>query len=363
MPHHPKAREIEEEQSSVAKTTPAGLSTALPQGQWANNAWGNPRPADIRARDFMVKRLVTLRPEQDVFECIEHLLQHRISGAPVTTGDDRYAGVFSEKSSFGILTVSARRHRERGGALPLARDFMADALVTLDPAMDVFEAIGYLLKHRISGAPVIDAAHRFLGSFSEKTSMKVLIDAAYEQVPTTTVQAFMNPDPKRLIDEDMDLLQAIDVFATTHYRRLPVVRRSGSDEPRLIGQVSRRDVLRAAHELVGSAAERSATVQAWLDGGQKTVPEGVDPNSARAFMDTSARTIAEDYDILRIAQLFLSTPYRRVPVVDGSTLVGQLSRRDVLEAANTLLPATTPRQERTLLYLSSLREMNEAPIE
>ena len=50
----------------------------------------------------------------------------------------------------------------------LAKDIMITKLITLTPDMDVLEAIGMLLKHRISGAPVLDADHRILGVFSEK---------------------------------------------------------------------------------------------------------------------------------------------------------------------------------------------------
>ena len=55
---------------------------------------------------------------------------------------------------------------------------MVRKLVTLTPESDVFEAIGQLLKNRISGAPVVDPEGNFLGIFSEKTSMQVLISAA-----------------------------------------------------------------------------------------------------------------------------------------------------------------------------------------
>ena len=44
----------------------------------------------------------------------------------------------------------------------LAKDIMITKLITLTPDMDVLEAIGMLLKHRISGAPVLDADHRIL---------------------------------------------------------------------------------------------------------------------------------------------------------------------------------------------------------
>jgi CBS domain-containing protein len=136
----------------------------------------------------------------------------------------------------------------------LARDIMATKLVTLIPNMDVFEAIGLLLKHKISGAPVVDGDSKLLGVFSEKCSMSVLVEAAYDQLPTTELYAFMDTDV-RTVTEDTDLLTIAQTFRNTTYRRLPVLR-----DGKLVGQVSRRDVLRAAHKLSDVAENRDSAL-------------------------------------------------------------------------------------------------------
>ena len=123
----------------------------------------------------------------------------------------------------------------------LARDFMVKKLVTLRPDMDVHDAVRLLLKNRISGAPVVDASGRYLGVFSEKCSMHVILDAAYDQLPSNTVAAFMDTEAQT-IGPDTQLLSIAQVFLITNYRRLPVL----DEEGYLLGQVSRRDVLRAA---------------------------------------------------------------------------------------------------------------------
>ncbi|MCH7989840.1 MAG: CBS domain-containing protein [Planctomycetes bacterium] len=136
----------------------------------------------------------------------------------------------------------------------VAKEIMATKLVTLSPEMDVFDAIGLLLKHRISGAPVIDSDWNLLGIFSEKDSMRVLLEAAYDQIPTTQLFAFMDTDV-RTINEETDLLTIAQIFRTTPYRRLPVLR-----DDKLVGQVSRRDVLQAAHQLQAVAPDRETAL-------------------------------------------------------------------------------------------------------
>lgn len=136
----------------------------------------------------------------------------------------------------------------------LAKDIMVTRLVTLSPNMDVFDAIGLLLRYQISGAPVVDEQRKLLGVLTEKCCMSALIDAAYDQMPGSEVCFFMDRQP-RTIDEDADLLTVVHIFLHEPYRRLQVVR-----DGELLGQISRRDVLRAAHKLSEIAPDRETAL-------------------------------------------------------------------------------------------------------
>jgi len=136
----------------------------------------------------------------------------------------------------------------------LAKDIMVTRLVTLSPNMDVFDAIALLLRHEISGAPVINESRQLLGVFSEKCCVRVLVEATYEQLPTTEIFAFMDANP-RTVTEETDLLTIAQVFMNTETRRLPVLRHG-----LLVGQISRRDVLRAAHQMNAIASNRETAL-------------------------------------------------------------------------------------------------------
>lgn len=122
-----------------------------------------------------------------------------------------------------------------------AKDFMVTKLVTLPPDLDVLEAVRILLKNHISGAPVVDSGGKYLGVFSEKCAMHVILDAAYDQLPTNEVRAFMDTEAQT-IGPETDLLAIAQLFLLTSFRRLPVLDENG----KLLGQLSRRDVMRAA---------------------------------------------------------------------------------------------------------------------
>ncbi len=132
----------------------------------------------------------------------------------------------------------------------LARSVMVTRLVTLSPDMDVFDAIALLLRHRISGAPVVAADGSYLGVFSEKCCMRALLDAAQASMAGATVGCFTDRKAPT-VDDQTDLLTIARIFHGTPRRRLPVLK-----DGRLVGQISRRDVMRAAHDMLSLAPDR-----------------------------------------------------------------------------------------------------------
>ena len=125
----------------------------------------------------------------------------------------------------------------------LARDMMTQNLVTLAPQLDVFSAIDILLRKRISGAPVVDSAGQYLGVFSESSCMRVIVNAAYDNLPDTGLMPFVDADAPTICP-DTDMLTICQTFLDQATRRLPVLQHG-----RLLGQISRRDVMRKVIEL------------------------------------------------------------------------------------------------------------------
>jgi len=124
-----------------------------------------------------------------------------------------------------------------------AEDCMARTVVTVHPEMDAYEAIALLLKHEISGVPVVDPSGKLVGILSERDCLQTLLGAEYHDLPAALVEDLMTPEVQT-ITPDTDILKIAELFLNGKFRRFPVV-----DKGRLVGQVSRRDVLRAIQKM------------------------------------------------------------------------------------------------------------------
>jgi CBS domain-containing protein len=131
--------------------------------------------------------------------------------------------------------------------MPHVRDFMDKSFITLTPEMDVYRAIDIMLRGDITGAAVVDSKENLVGVLSEKDCLRTLAHGAYSALPSGKVSDYMTEKPETIY-ADLDIFTVADKFLNAPYRRLLVV----DEDNRLIGQITRRDLLRAIQQLHGS---------------------------------------------------------------------------------------------------------------
>jgi CBS domain-containing protein len=125
---------------------------------------------------------------------------------------------------------------------PIVKNYMTTDLITLKDEMDVYFAIGLLLKNNISGAPVIDKNNNLSGILSEKDCLRVFANGSFHNMPGGEVSRFMTK-VVATVEPNTDLFSVADIFLKHNYRRMPVTKGK-----KLVGQISRRDVLRAIQD-------------------------------------------------------------------------------------------------------------------
>lgn len=122
---------------------------------------------------------------------------------------------------------------------PCIGTYMTRDLVTLTPGMEINRAMHLLIDNAISGAPVLDETGNLVGVLSKKDCLKAALHASYYREWGDTVADYMSTDVKTL-DAGLDLVEAAEAFLASSFRRFPVM-----SEGRLVGQISRADLLKA----------------------------------------------------------------------------------------------------------------------
>ena len=120
---------------------------------------------------------------------------------------------------------------------------MSANLVTFTPETDMQQAISQLLKKGISGAPVVDKIGNLVGMLTEQDCMKIALTASYYSESAGKVAEYMHPVVKT-VEADASIVEVASRFLHEGYRRYPVL-----ENNRLVGQISRHDVLKALEQL------------------------------------------------------------------------------------------------------------------
>ncbi|UOB16087.1 CBS domain-containing protein [Abyssalbus ytuae] len=127
----------------------------------------------------------------------------------------------------------------------LVENYMTSDLIIFSPHQSIQEVMEAFIKHRISGGPVVDERGKLVGIISEADCMKHISESRYFNMPIleNSVEKHMTTDVET-IPPDMNIFDAASHFHKSKRRRLPVL-----EKGKLVGQVSRKDIVIAALKL------------------------------------------------------------------------------------------------------------------
>jgi predicted transcriptional regulator len=139
--------------------------------------------------------------------------------------------------------VSLSAVDEMSNSAPTVDDYMVRDLITFVPDDDIHEVVKILLAARISGAPVVDYKGELVGVVSKKDCFEVLYNTSYHQDWGGRVEDYMS--------KEVTTIES-DIFMNSTFRRFPILKNG-----RIVGQISRADLLRALVEHWANVAPNS----------------------------------------------------------------------------------------------------------
>ncbi len=110
---------------------------------------------------------------------------------------------------------------------------------------------------------------------------------------------------------DMDVLEAVRILVEKRISGAPVIDHIGN----LVGMLTERDCMQIALG-AGYHSERGGKVS--------------------GFMRSEVETVELSTPAIEIAERFINSKFRRFPVLDNDTVVGMVSRRNVLRLLESL---------------------------
>ena len=121
-------------------------------------------------------------------------------------------------------------------------------MVTLKPDQGIMEAIATILEKRISGGPVLDEQRHLIGNLSEKDCLRIVEDKVQRNLPVKDkkVSDYMSTNV-RTFSPTTTVVDACIEFLNSPIRRYAVVENGA-----LVGEISRRDILRMASKMKSS---------------------------------------------------------------------------------------------------------------
>lgn len=149
----------------------------------------------------------------------------------------------------GIKSFMGKRAKTAKGSTEQisVSDYMTRNLIVFRPDQSVMQVMNSLIKNKISGGPVVNDKYELVGLISEGDCMKQISESRYYNQPMENIKVedYMVKDVET-IDGNMNVFDAAEKFLSSRRRRFPIV-----EDGKLIGQISQKDILKAALKLKG----------------------------------------------------------------------------------------------------------------
>lgn len=146
----------------------------------------------MKAAEIMTRQPISVTPDETIVAAAQLMLQHRVSGLPVTDADGAVVGIVTEGDLLRRSETGTEHHRARWlefllGPGRLAGDYvdtharkvgevMSSDIVSVEPEDALESVVSLMEKRRIKRVPVVDKG-RLVGIVSRADLVRALVQA------------------------------------------------------------------------------------------------------------------------------------------------------------------------------------------
>lgn len=102
----------------------------------------------LKAKDIMTTDVITVKSKTSVYEAVQKLIDHNITGLPVVDDDMNVVGVISEKDMLKLLYDLEKE----GGTVA---DYMTETTVSFDPEDNLLDICNCFIKNPFRRVPIL----------------------------------------------------------------------------------------------------------------------------------------------------------------------------------------------------------------
>jgi CBS domain-containing protein len=102
----------------------------------------------LKAKNIMTKNIIYVKKDTPIYQCLELMAEHRISGIPVVEDDMSLVGVISDKDVLHLL------YADKGQEEKTVNDFMTQPAIHFDESENLLDVCNFLAKNIFRRIPV-----------------------------------------------------------------------------------------------------------------------------------------------------------------------------------------------------------------
>lgn len=128
----------------------------------------------VDVNDYMVKGPVLVTPDTGLFEAIDQILRHRLSGVSVIDGDRHPAGMLSELDCLRAVLASA--YYGEGIGSSRVGEHMTTSVDCVNAHSNIVDVAQSMLANKRRRRPVVDEDNRVVGQITCRAILRCVRD-------------------------------------------------------------------------------------------------------------------------------------------------------------------------------------------